>query len=329
MRTLQSFGMLAGSLLGQIAEGVTPADQLRPTTIAHTHTVRDATIAGFDAGVFLRPDRITNAHTVRDVLLDAIPGPAALRADKITHAHTVRDVTLSAVAGDPHFSNVILLAPFDTGETENVALSGYDLVSNDVAITTGGEGQFGECVRGNNLGNLGSVQGATNSDWDVDDQDFTLEGWFYRHNIDDASGFPTIFGRWGGSDADQSFVCFIDSSGKVGIAVRLVGGSLIGALLSSTTYPVLQWNHIVLERSGPILRLYMNGVMEAKSTGLSITAIQSGATFGIGRYAAERSFFAAGASNKMAADEVRFTLGVARYDLDAGYDVPTDPFPTS
>lgn len=329
VKTLFLFGVSAAAPAAQF-EVATPPQFLHPPffTNASTLYAPDVESAGTPPQVLAPPFYDNSGNNALHAPVLAQATPQVLAPPFQTNTSTLFAPVVSK-EGDPFFADVIALMKFDTFADLNIAPSGYGFTTADVGLTTGSGGKFGEAVKGEASGNNGHLHGDTDSEWEVGNQDFTIEGWFYRADIGDAGAFPTIFGKWGGSSSDQSYVCFIDSSNKVGIAVAITGGSVLGAYLSSTSYPILAWNHIVMEREGDNLRLYMNGVMEAKHTGMSTTALQAGTTFGIGRYGSDRSFFNAGASNLKAVDEFRFTLGVARYASDAGYTVPIAPFPSS
>lgn len=81
------------------------------------------------------------------------------------------------------------------------------------------------------------------------------------------------------------------------------------------------WYHIVAERSGNTIRLYRDGAMVGKATlGGLLGSFASVVSFGI------YPNLTSGPLNANVDDE-RITYGIARYDSDAGYEVPTAAFP--
>jgi len=86
------------------------------------------------------------------------------------------------------------------------------------------------------------------------------------------------------------------------------------------SYNYNQWYHLVIERSGSIARLYRDGAMVRKVTIGSGGISDAAEPFRVGL-----GWPLAGTNSRI--DEVRVTNGIARYNNDAGYVVPTHAFP--
>lgn len=89
---------------------------------------------------------------------------------------------------------------------------------------------------------------------------------------------------------------------------------------SAWPYNYNQWYHLVIERSGSIARLYRDGAMVRKVTIGAGGITNSTEPFRVG-------LGWPGNGTRARIDEVRVTNGIARYDDDAGYAVPTHAFP--
>jgi hypothetical protein len=98
-----------------------------------------------------------------------------------------------------------------------------------------------------------------------------------------------------------------------------LSSNLSGAIISTTTVcPINTWNHLAYTRSGTTHRLFLNGVLLGTTTNASMSNIDAYFNF-IGQTSSSTNYFGGWM------DEVRFTLGVARYT--ANFSVPFKPFP--
>lgn len=91
---------------------------------------------------------------------------------------------------------------------------------------------------------------------------------------------------------------------------------------ATSAWPVVNdtWYHLVIERSGSIARLYRDGVMVRK-----VTIGSGGITDAAEPFRVGLGWPGVGMWGRL--DEVRVTNGIARYDDDGGYAVPTTHFP--
>lgn len=138
---------------------------------------------------------------------------------------------------------------------------------------------------------------------------FTFEGWYRFAAV---TGDQGLFGTW--------------NPPTNGYLLRYTAGSLDwlcfgGTNVSAAWSPVVDtWYHVAVDRDGTTLRLYIDGVKVASTTG-----VQNGThaePFGVGQMnnAGGRPFD--GWWN-----EFRYTHGIARYATDTSFPVPTAAFP--
>lgn len=83
-----------------------------------------------------------------------------------------------------------------------------------------------------------------------------------------------------------------------------------------------QWYLLCVERASTVIRLYIDGVMGVKATVGTTALTDATDPFRVGE-------FFPGFGTNARIDEVRVTKGVARYNSDGGYAVPTAAYPRS
>ena len=95
---------------------------------------------------------------------------------------------------------------------------------------------------------------------------------------------------------------------------------------SSAVFTLNAWHHIAADKDASgILRVYCDGVMYDKETGLTDAMAASTAPLRVGHM--NGGFGTSYWDGNI--EEVRVTKGLARYASDSGYTVPTAPFPRS
>lgn len=216
---------------------------------------------------------------------------------------------------DPYWDYVVLLMGFNgtDGSTSIVDESKYGR-----SVTVVGDAQIDTADKKFGTGSLLCTTAAADYIEIPDSPDFimggsfTMECWFQPLVLSDhyimgqgtAGGFAwnvmmvEVFAlRWGQRDFVECY-----------------------AANNSFTFVVGTQHHLVVERSGGIARLYVDGVMVRKAT-IGIGGMtDAAAPFRVGL-----GWPGAGTNSRI--DEVRVTNGIARYDDDAGYTVPTTAFP--
>jgi hypothetical protein len=234
----------------------------------------------------------------------------------------------SAAAGDPNFSNVVLLMGFEgtNGSTSFVDESpvGRTMTANGNAQITTSQFKFGSsCAAFDGSGDR--ITAANNTDFAFGSGPFTIEG-FYRFLVKTSDHMLAMFGNDAGFASGSSFAFQVESNSLV---MRLWTTDAIGVMTASVSFtPTLgTWYHLAYDRDASnVGRIYRDGSMVA--THLADHPIQ--ATTGhltLGAAGATTSFPGYDMNGNM--DEVRITKGIARYGSDGGFTVPTSAYPRS
>ena len=229
---------------------------------------------------------------------------------------------------DPHFGSVLALLNFQTSITFNDAPSGFTINNSGLVLTTGSGGKFGEGVQ-QTVAGTGVLSGVNTDNWDFTTVDFTVECWVYRENAVSAA----LLSHWRNASSQQAWWLGFDASGHLEVNFNAPVSTPLAITAAGVT-PNNAWSHVVFERATTTFRLYQDGAMVGtKITGnsSSLAAVTNAADdfLRIGLLSGgAQAFFDDDFPNRRM-DEIRITRGVARYNNDAGYTVPTGPFPTA
>ncbi len=233
-------------------------------------------------------------------------------------------------SGDPYWSNVVLLMGFEDSDTsigapgytdESPAAHGTAGRTNTSEIDTA-QFKFGSSSLKAD-GNGWSALYAPSHDWwlsQANSDQFTVEAWVrfasYPHDPNVIVGTSFVGQQWnfGVTAAGEMRFAFLPGLG--GASVAIVSS---GAAIAFGT-----WYHLAVDKDATgKIRLYKNGVMVGSDTptdssfvGSDSSGLDIGATGFIGSYAMDGWI-----------DELRITAGVARYESDGGFTVPTSAFP--
>jgi hypothetical protein len=132
--------------------------------------------------------------------------------------------------------------------------------------------------------------------------DFTIEAWVYQTS----SKGVTIVGQWPITGV-VSFICKVQSTGKLGFTYDLGAGGVNGAdSTNAITYN--SWNHVVWSRSGSTQRYFINGVLDATTNAISGSFVNSAGALTIGLYNTGADTYFNGYLSS-----VRFVKGTAVY----------------
>lgn len=220
---------------------------------------------------------------------------------------------------DPYFSQVVLLAGFEGGAYTDD--SNYHRTLTDTGLTsTTAQPKFGSyslsCGGGSQR--LGAADAA---ELTLGTSAFTFEAWAYK-NVGSPNGYIFCQQDLPGTASGAAWALAWLSNGK--LEAKAISGNAIYTQFSTTgTVSTDAWHHIVYERNAAgKFRIYADGAMVASATP---------GTAAIDNSADDLSIANAGSGIGFEGyiDEVRLTIGTARYDSDSGYTTPTAAFPRS
>lgn len=228
---------------------------------------------------------------------------------------------------DPDFSSVALLLHMDGSNDSTTFTDSSDnaltMVAKGSAKISTAEKKFGTGSLNCNSGSNAWVEypGASGDELDVAlNQDFTVEFWIYVTAVSTSTfaGGVEIFEFSGSSGTTQAFsMCLYTSGGNRTLAFSQNYGS--NNFNHQDVVPLDEWIHVAMVRSSNVTHLYLDGV---KST----SSYSNGGALGNSNWVSigPRQ---SGASNKLYIDDVRITIGAARFS--ATFTPPTAAFPDS
>lgn len=228
---------------------------------------------------------------------------------------------LSGAPADPHFASVKMLLSMDGADGSKVFID-----ESPAAHGQADESLFAEVDTAQKVFGTGSFTVAginvleypDHADWHLAAGDFTIETWVRFTNT---TGFQVIASQYTAT-TQQAWVFQRGSAGDLQFVYSANGttNTTHGAAWSPS---IDTWYAVCAERSGSTIRLYVDGAMLGSAGSITATIFNSTALFRIGALQSGglTSFF------KGWIDEFRFTKGVARYNSDSGYTVPTSAFP--
>lgn len=253
----------------------------------------------------------------------AASGVGASAADAVASAAgtSVGAAVGSDADSDPYFSNVVLLVAFDGVDGATTATddsdSAHTLTFNGNAQLDTAQSKFG----GASLlldGSGDYVTAADSADWNFTGE-FTIEAWVRTgvptQNLTSISQYNTTGNQRSWSmEIFSSQLRFIYST--AGTDANIIDPT--GDTVSADTW----YHHCVDRDASGNLRLYVDGVMVHKATGISSALFNSTQALAIGARGTTVVW-------NGHIDEVRVTKGVARYASDSGFTAPTAAYPRS
>jgi len=230
-----------------------------------------------------------------------------------------------AVACDPYFGNVVLLDGFNgaNGSTSSIdespAAHGAATFAGTTTLSTT-QAKFGTASLNNTSNITGGVTWPYSTDWALGSGKFTVECWYYANALGSKQALVAQFAGL----AVFGWIFMLDNTNKLTWYVSTTGADLFTDLVQSSTFTSGTWHHCAVDFDGTKYRLYYDGVMVASSTTLRNIynpgyAVSVGNDVALGNNYPMNGYL----------DEVRITKGVAQYASDAGFAVPTAPFPRS
>ena len=234
----------------------------------------------------------------------------------------------STPTGDPDWTSVAILLKGEgtnggsvfTDDSNNNLTS--ILTTNGSPTTSTAQFKYGSSSIDFTTGNQNIQLPSTDNSLDIaSSQDFTFEWWMYIVGFEDVglTGLSSyaIAEFIGSIDFSWNLCSTSTSSGEPRIAMSRNFGST-PTLDHQTVLPQNQWVHFAAVRASDVNTMYVNGVAST-STYLNGSALNNSTFWSVGP---RQSF-----SNDLYMDEIRLTIGVARYTSD--FTPPTQSFPVS
>lgn len=224
------------------------------------------------------------------------------------------------MAGDANFASVVLLVHGD-GPNNSTAIRDSSGTPKTLSAVAGAatisttQSKFG----GSALSFAGGVDRVTFADhvaFAIGTGDFTIEAWIHTTNT---GVTRVIASQWtASSGADSAFIMFVDGTNLLHF-VPAAGTDFS----SAATVPLSQWVHVAVTRSAGLVRLFINGALDANTLTFASSIVDSTQPMAVGGYQGGGTGLWQDAFNGYI-DEFRFTNGVARYT--ASFTPPVAPF---
>jgi hypothetical protein len=228
------------------------------------------------------------------------------------------------MSGDPYFDDVVLLLGFEGGAPVDESP-----LANTVSLTGGASQSSAQAKYGTQ--SLLLTDGddvctiADHASFPSGVTPFTIE-LFVRFT---ASGMSLpLIGQWDwDSSAGSGWRMYAANFGgtqEIGLEIDSDGDASSELFISgATSITTGTWYHFCAEFDGTNYRLYADGVMVHKEVD-SVSIFNSGLPIAIGNEASTGTYDAGYGAYF---DEVRVTVGTARYASDGGFAVPTEAYP--
>ena len=232
----------------------------------------------------------------------------------ITVSGSTGNVTINGSSGDPLFSSVTVLAPFDNDTNGATTWTTYG--STSPTWTANGGTISNAKTRWGGTTSLNVVAGnPATVPCSLGTNDWTIEEWVW---IDQSTwnNFGAVLKNGLLSDTYDAF--YAGPNGSFSNARFRISNSGVDLLTitGDCTWQDNEWNHVAICRAGDLYSMYVNG----EKVGLGT---ESGRTFNSGNIAAEASGTTTGY-----VQDFRISVGVARYSTTY-YAVPVAPFSTT
>lgn len=151
------------------------------------------------------------------------------------------------------------------------------------------------------------------ADFAIGSGEYTIDAWLRPASV---PGVNVVFlEQWSSVQRSISFGTHATGT-QISLRTSTTGNTTTSTLLSGTlTWNVGQWYHVASDRdSGGVIRIYRDGVFLAKHT--QATTLHD-----------STRVLEVGTDFDGHIDDLRYTVGVARYASDSGYTVPTEAYP--
>jgi hypothetical protein len=206
---------------------------------------------------------------------------------------------------DPYINNVSLFLPFNSNFNDNS--------SNNFSVTAYGNAQISSTQSkfgGSSAyfdGNGDYLEIGDNNAFELENNDFTIECWFYLTN--NTKGYQSILNKSHATADQNGWVLYFETNNSLHF---IAGNSFWSIDLNSGVVPTINtWHHVAITRSGNNWRLFYNGDIVA-STINNLSFNTGTLPLYIGRY----PYFPSWVSTMDFSgyiDDLRITKGIARY----------------
>ena len=206
---------------------------------------------------------------------------------------------------DPYINNVSLFLPFNSNFNDNssnnfsVTAYGNTQISSTQSKFGGASAYFD--------GNGDYLEIGDNNAFELENNDFTIECWFYLTN--NTKGYQSILNKSHATADQNGWVLYFETNNSLHF---IAGNSFWSIDLNSGVVPTINtWHHVAITRSGNNWRLFYNGDIVA-STINNLSFSTGTLPLYIGRY----PYFPSWSSTMDFSgyiDDLRITKGVARY----------------
>jgi hypothetical protein len=230
-----------------------------------------------------------------------------------TGAYSTASAAVTPTTGDPLFSSVSLLLPFDgTGNTF--------VDSSPIPKTITAVGNATQSTAESKFGGKSLALNGSNANLSLPSSglalagDFVIEGWIY---LTSGAQYSTII-ETRPSPGFFDYICGVyPISGGQRLDFVTGGGARLTG--SSTSVPIGSWSHFAFVRSAGVISAYVDGVRDATQLNYAASISPASATAFIGRNV-DGNFL------NGYIDELRVTVGNNRGYTGATITVPTEAF---
>ena len=239
----------------------------------------------------------------------------------------VLDQRGGAVTTDPYWNNVTFLLNYTNGYADASpapkALQAQGTTaarSNVGGVFSAGSDQWHGVFNGASTSIL-QYDNSSNA-FNFGTRNFTIDGWINPSAYHTSGhGSVTIMSTyyWGASDTGWALT--VNTAGRY---IQFFDGT--SGLPGTSVIPLNQWTHVAIIRVGTVLRIYVNGVLDATRT-CSANFLPAGDTFKRLKVGGQLSGSILLNQFNGRMDELRITDGIVRYTDN--FTPPTAPYPVT
>lgn len=229
--------------------------------------------------------------------------------------------------GDPYWSNVVFLSGFEGGTAVDESPLGQTVTLHGTAALSSGQAKFGTQSLLSPGASGDGLSVPSHASFLAGTTPYTVEGWF-RWDVLKSTHLVGQMDAGTANGLGWQLIYTHGASTGLRFLEFNVQDTSFGYVTTVTAnwWPSLStWYHLATDFDGTTYRLYVDGVMIASDTGDVWTVADSVALLTVG---SEPDAGAIGTWNSFDGniDEVRVTVGAARYADDGGFTAPSAAF---